>query len=87
MHSSPARETIFARAATKTEIRKVNPFYYLIYFGRFSTLTEIIEKMRFPKKEKLAQFDPGECEIIELCVFFRIIGYFPTNFILTLSPN
>ena len=74
MHSSPARETIFARAATKTEIRKVNPFYYFIYFGRFSTLTEIIEKM-CPKQEKLAQFDPGESEIIEFVGFFsRIIG-------------
>ena len=86
MHSSPARETIFARAATKTEIRKVNPFYYLIYFGRFSTLTEIIEKM-CPKQEKLAQFDPGESELIEFVGFFLGSSAFPKNFILTLSPK
>ena len=84
MHSSPARETIFARAATKTEIRKVNPFYYLIYFGRFSTLTEIIEKMCFPKQEKLVQFDPGASEITE---FFLGSSVFPKNFILMFSPN
>ena len=82
MHSSPARETIFARAATKTEIRKVNPFYYLIYFGRFSTLTEIIEKMCFPKQEILAQFDPGESEIIKFLCFFGSSVTFRRN----LSP-